>query len=71
MASEWRGSAAEAFARAHEKWETGMVSLCGSLRTLGENTAFSMNTYAEANEAGQTQLSKVESMGAFGGALRG
>ena len=67
----WEGSARAAFDRAYERWEEGLVRLVGSLRTLGENTTFSVNTYASADEAGQSQMNQIEGMGAFGGALRG
>jgi len=66
----WQGLSRTAFDRAYDDWEEGVVRLVTSLRSLGEHTTFAMGEYGNADDTSNTQMSQVQSMGAFNGALK-
>jgi len=70
MRGQWEGTARVAFENAHRTWEEGIARLTVAMRTLGENTSFSSNTYQQADATNSAQLNKVAAMG-ITGALRG
>ena len=69
-ATGWDGSARQAFDRAYEDWQNGVVSLVGSLRELGGNTALAGQDFARADDAARERINQVQGAGAFDGALR-
>jgi WXG100 family type VII secretion target len=70
MRGQWEGTARIAFENAHKSWEEGIARLTVAMRTLGENTTFSSNTYQQADATNSAQMNKVASMG-ITTALRG
>jgi WXG100 family type VII secretion target len=70
MRGQWEGTARVAFENAHKVWEEGIARLTVAMRTLGENTTFSSNTYQETDATNSAQLNKISSMG-ITSALRG
>jgi WXG100 family type VII secretion target len=70
MRGQWEGTARVAFENAHRSWEEGIAKLTVAMRNLGENTAFSSNTYQQADATNSAQLNKVQSLG-ITNALRG
>lgn len=71
LKGQWEGAGRPAFENAHQTWEEGIVRLVTALQSLGENTAYSVNTYVAADETNRANLDKIQGMSAFGGALRG
>ncbi|MCA2218182.1 WXG100 family type VII secretion target [Wangella sp. NEAU-J3] len=70
LRGQWEGTGRVAFEGAHQTWEEGINRLVAALRALGENTAYSVNTYVAADETNRANFEKVQNLGAFGGALR-
>jgi len=67
----WQGTSRTAFDSAYDTWEQGVVRLVASLRSLGDNTTFARGQYGDADESSNAQMSQVQGMGAFNGALNG
>jgi WXG100 family type VII secretion target len=70
LKGQWDGTAPPLFEAAHARWEEGIVRLTTALRDLGDNTRFSSNTYAAADQSGATALNAVQDHSPFGGLLR-
>ncbi|HEV7973964.1 WXG100 family type VII secretion target [Amycolatopsis sp.] len=71
LRGQWEGAAFKAFLPAHEQWEAGITRLVAALGNLGDNTRFSSNAYAMADENSASALTAVQGHSPFGGALQG
>lgn len=65
----WEGQSRRAFDTAYDEWEAGIATVVKFLRALGDNTASSIDIYGNADEDANAQISRVQSPGAFNGAL--